>query len=372
VAQVEIKKRDAATQAKFEGAATTLKEADGWTNPSGEKILRADLVLEGGGVKGIGLAGAYLTLVEAGYSFARVAGTSAGAIASTLIVALDRAGKQPAELATILGNIDYSEFEHKNLLSKLAGSVGAAAHLLLDMGLYNGDYLSEWLTPILEDLHVTTFGHLVFDPVAEGLSPAPGHNSRLLIHASDITRRQLLRMPWDYSCYGIDIASYSLVEAVRASMSIPFFFVPVKLKTNAVAKSADCDEWPGGHVTLVDGGMLSNYPVDCFDTDDVVRAPWPTIGVKLSAREVKMPPDRAADNTLGEAIDCLSTMMSEWDRGHFDQVAAKRTVFVDCGSITATDFNLTAADQQTLFDSGRQAATDFVITCAGLGGVPRP
>jgi NTE family protein len=36
----------------------------------------ADLVLEGGGVKGIALAGAVLRLSEAGYVFPRIAGTS--------------------------------------------------------------------------------------------------------------------------------------------------------------------------------------------------------------------------------------------------------------------------------------------------------
>ena len=51
-----------------------------------------DLVLEGGGVKGIGLVGAVLTLGDAGYRFPRVAGTSAGAITAALIAALQRAG----------------------------------------------------------------------------------------------------------------------------------------------------------------------------------------------------------------------------------------------------------------------------------------
>ena len=53
---------------------------------------RADLVLEGGGVKGIGLAGAVLALDQAGYRFQRVAGTSAGAIAAAIIAALNKAG----------------------------------------------------------------------------------------------------------------------------------------------------------------------------------------------------------------------------------------------------------------------------------------
>ena len=37
----------------------------------------SDLVLEGGGVKGIGLVGAVLTLYDAGFVFPRIAGTSA-------------------------------------------------------------------------------------------------------------------------------------------------------------------------------------------------------------------------------------------------------------------------------------------------------
>ena len=39
-----------------------------------------NLVLEGGGVKGIGLVGAISVLEEHGFTFVRVAGTSAGAI----------------------------------------------------------------------------------------------------------------------------------------------------------------------------------------------------------------------------------------------------------------------------------------------------
>jgi len=42
--------------------------------------MDADLVLEGGGVKGIGLVGAYSALCDADYTFHRIAGSSAGAI----------------------------------------------------------------------------------------------------------------------------------------------------------------------------------------------------------------------------------------------------------------------------------------------------
>ena len=85
-----------------------------------------------------------------------------------------------------------------------------------------------------------------------------------------------------------------------------------------------------------------------------------------------MGPDRPSGNTVGEAIDCLRTMISEWDRYHLDAVTAGSTVFVDSGAITATDFGLTAQDQQQLFDSGCLAATQFLIARAAALGDSRP
>ena len=56
------------------------------------QAVDADLILEGGGVKGIALVGSYTALSEAGYDFHRIAGTSAGAIVGALIAA----GMSPA------------------------------------------------------------------------------------------------------------------------------------------------------------------------------------------------------------------------------------------------------------------------------------
>ena len=50
-----------------------------------------DLVLEGGGVKGIALVGAISVLEDAGLTFPRVAGSSAGAIVGGLVAADMRA-----------------------------------------------------------------------------------------------------------------------------------------------------------------------------------------------------------------------------------------------------------------------------------------
>ncbi|HTU96649.1 MAG TPA: patatin-like phospholipase family protein, partial [Solirubrobacteraceae bacterium] len=83
--------REAGLQQRFEAAAAALLDSDGWSD-GGPQELVADLALEGGGVKGIGIVGAVSALAEAGYRFQRVAGTSAGAIAAALIAAISQRG----------------------------------------------------------------------------------------------------------------------------------------------------------------------------------------------------------------------------------------------------------------------------------------
>ncbi|HEV3266156.1 MAG TPA: patatin-like phospholipase family protein [Acidimicrobiales bacterium] len=352
-------------QQAFDQAKVVLKQHDTYVDPvTGVGSMPADLVLEGGGVKGIGLVGAMLVLDEAGYRFPRIAGTSSGAIAASLAAAIQQAGRSLSLLRQYLGTVDYLRFEDKSLIRRLTGGLGSAAHLLLDMGLFSGDYLVEWLSPILADLGVTSFGQLEIPPGEDpGASIPEGQRYRLLVLASDITRRTLVRMPWDYPIYGLPAGEQSIVAAVRASMSIPFFFEPVRMKTKP-STSPEYGDWPGGTVTLVDGGMLSNFPLQSFDRADQAPSRWPTFGIKLSARQIQMSADRPAANTVGEAIDCLRTMITEWDRYHLDTEAARSTIFVDCGTINSTDFGLTLQDQQQLFDSGCRAATQFLVARA--------
>ena len=59
-------------------------------------LMYADLVCKGGGVKGIALLGAIYYLEEKGYTFQNFAGTSAGAIVSSLL-AVGYTGKELKE-----------------------------------------------------------------------------------------------------------------------------------------------------------------------------------------------------------------------------------------------------------------------------------
>ena len=184
--------------------------------------MDADLVLEGGGVKGIALVGAYTALSEAGYNVHRIAGTSAGAIVGALIAA----GMTSGDLKRVMREIDYGRFEDKGFLDHL-GLVGKGASLLFEKGIYEGSYLRAFMNDQLNALGVETFADLRIDD--PGASPTDAKAYRLVVMTSDVTRARLVRLPWDYEQYGLDPDEQRVADAVRASMSIPFFYEPVRL-----------------------------------------------------------------------------------------------------------------------------------------------
>jgi len=89
--------------------------------------------------------------------------------------------------------------------------------------------------------------------------------------ATDVTNGRLLRLPWDYSLFHLDPDEQVVADAVRMSLSIPFYFTPCTLTDPVVGTTA----------TIVDGGVLSNFPIEIFDRTDGQRSRWPTFGVRL-------------------------------------------------------------------------------------------
>jgi NTE family protein len=308
---------------------------------------QADLVLEGGGVKGLGLVGATLALSEAGYDFQRVAGASAGAIVATLIAALDAAKRPIAELEEILSTIDYTKFAPGGMIEDVAKELRLFRH----EGLYNGDYLVKWLGGQLEKLNITTFRQLA---IVDDSLPAERRYS-LVVLVSDLTRGKSVRLPWDYAEYGLAAGDQLLVSAVRASMSIPFFFTPVHI--DARPTEVDGEMLPAQTCTWVDGGMLDNFPIDVF-ASDTPPGRWPTIGVKLSARGVA--PPRECGSDVQEAMACLATLLDNADRCYITPADAQRTIFVDHGDVRTTEFSITPQQQQMLLANGRAAAEAFL------------
>jgi NTE family protein len=148
-----------------------------------------------------------------------------------------------------------------------------------------------------------------------------------------------------------------IAEAVRMSMSIPLFFEPV------VHKGPD-----GTRHVIVDGGMLSNFPVWLFDCRD--RDPrWPTFGLLLVEPEPRKPIGHrlrgedygARRGSLLEYLRGLAqTLMEAHDRLYLDKATFARTIPIPTLGIGTTEFEITRERVRELYDSGHRAASDFL------------
>ena len=310
-------------------------------------MKKVDLVLEGGGVKNIALLGAVTVLAEAGYTFPRVAGTSGGAIIAAGIAAYQKAGRDLGPLLDVSLRVDNSRFLEWRRRGRFLGPASGAVDLVRRGGLHSGDYLYDFLCPALEEVGVRTFGDLRIDDDPES-SLAEHQRYSLVVHVADLTHQVLVRLPWDYSLYGLDADEQSVADAVRASMSIPFFFRPVNLETDH------------GVATLVDGGLLVNYPITVFDRTDGRPARWPTWGIKVSTS----PPhgeDRPVHTALRLGLRCLATITGDWYRSSFGaDTAGRRTIQVDTSDVPSTQFDVDNAARLRLFENGRAAAAAFL------------
>lgn len=297
---------------------------------------KLDAVFEGGGVKGTGLVGAVAVTEEKGYSFENVAGTSAGAIVAAFVAA----GYTAAEMKEIMLGVDYNEFRDKGVVDRVP-VIGPILSLGFEKGIYEGDFFEHWLEELITAKGVETFGDLVMEEYGED----PRYRYKLNVIAADITNGKLLILPRDIERYGIQSDRLKVARAVRMSMSIPFFFEPVTLQDAA-----------GDTSYIVDGGVLSNYPVWLFDADTEDPA-WPTFGYKL------VEPDEGAPHSIRGPISMLAslfaTMMEAHDARYIQDANFARTIPIRTLGVRTTEFDLPVDRKEALYQSGRDAAEGF-------------
>jgi NTE family protein len=272
-----------------------------------------------------------------------------GAIAAALIAA----GYTPEELRREILGLDYRQFEDEGWEDKLP-VIDRTASILLDLGIYEGKRFHTWIAGKLEAKGVRTFADLVRDPEEEQLR----YRYKLQVIVSDVTERALLVLPRDAGKLGLEPDELPVADAIRMSMSIPIFFEPVRHQNPKTGQE---------HV-LVDGGMLSNFPVWLFDVRDGVPD-WPTFGLLLVEPKPREhlgkriePPKR--DRGVSALIDYLKslaqTMMAAHDRLYLEQADFARTIPIPTLGVGTTEFNLSPDRAEALYQSGVKAAEEFL------------
>jgi NTE family protein len=306
-------------------------------------LLKCDAVFEGGGVKGIGLVGAVAVTEATGYEFVNVAGTSAGAI----IAALVAAGYRAAELREIMATLDYAKFKDSGWVDRIPG-LGKAISLGVEKGIYEGTYFEDWMRQQLLKKGKRTFRDLLM----EDFKDSDRYRYKLRVVASDISRGKMLVLPQDIRDFGIEPDDLDIAHAVRMSMSIPFFFEPVTMTLPSKEQ-----------VYIVDGGVLSNFPIQLFD-DGTTNPPWPTFGYLLVEEDPSRPVTvrHEVRGPLSMFAALFATMMEAHDRMYIDNGAFARTVPIPTKGVTATEFDLSKERAEMLYESGRAAAEAFFAT----------
>jgi len=312
-----------------------------------------DAVFEGGGVKGTAFLGALRCFADVGIQFRKVAGTSAGAITAAMIAA----GFSVDQLEKIIGLLDYegeflsektSWLIHNGSPSDDLKNFGCLMGRLLlarEDGQYSSNPFKRWLEQHLKDT-LPTFSQFS-DTNQANLKWYQKRDLQVVV--SDISRKEMQVLPKDLSRYGYDAETFPVAEAVRLSMSIPLFFEPGLLKDS----------------TIVDGGILSNFPLWIYDAKPNQEPCCPTFGFRLVEKDPDPEPIKGA---LGIMQAMFATMQVARDSHHIRENDQGRVINIpttvhvghEIKQISATQFDLTTEDKQQLYLSGYKAAKAFL------------
>jgi NTE family protein len=347
----------------------------------GEGHQYVDLVMEGGGVLGIALVGFTYVLEKMGIRFAML---------------LSAMGKVNEEKTTgtigILANMDLAGFvdgdddtrDFIKAVREEAGTVkliwkGAQVvdNVLEKFGLNPGAAFHAWMKAELEKMGIKTLADLrnqwtltpgkgpLLQRAGGPVSDKDGQGGLSLVTA-EITTESKVLFPAMARLFWSNPESVNPADFVRASMSIPLFFEPFRVKDLPQTHTTRQD-WtddtgykgePPRHAVFLDGGIMSNFPIDVFHEPDHVPLA-PTFGVKLgvdreSPREVKRP---------GEFF--LALVDTARHTHDFDFIKknpdfCRLVSYIPTNEKNWLNFNLKPGEKVELFRSGALEAAKFL------------
>ncbi|MBR9998945.1 MAG: patatin-like phospholipase family protein [Cyclobacteriaceae bacterium] len=360
-----------------------------------------DLVQEGGGVLGIALVGYTWMLERLGIRFFHVAGTSAGAINTLLMAGLGPIDQAKSEmLLTILAQknlfdlvdgdptlkkitqklIDGTPF--KKLILKLLFNIRKIKQaLFFDFGLNPGKDFEKWIDQILKEgsSEIGTLEQLISlrsskhfpDKLINRITGKQIGDSmaKIAIITADITTRTKVVFPDMAHLYFKDHINMKPCQLVRASMSVPLFFMPFAADDIPDAGTSGHPEWIRwalytGKVppsaSFVDGGLISNFPIDVFHLPGSGIPRKPTFGVRLSTFRESF---ELVDDLSSYLGGLIATMRHDSDNEFLRKNPDfnRLITFINADQLVNwLNFNLSDEEKLLLFRKGAESAFSFV------------
>ena len=351
-----------------------------------------DLVMEGGGVLGIALVGYTYVLEQMGIRFLGIGGTSAGAINALLVASLNPPAEPKSEkMIDLLANTDLSSFvdgdkdvkrlikvatESPGMLKLGTRAVQVVDSLREDLGLNPGLKFHQWLSDALKEEGITTARRLQkrLEDLPKSLRVRKGDKlsvkeaaPRLALVAADISTETKVEFPKMAAMYWYDPEIINPADYVRASMSIPFFFHPFVIEDVPRGKKAsqvwqELAHYDGPipeQCVLVDGGVMSNFPIDLFHSPDQVPIA-PTFGAKLGTNERQVL-DASGPLSLAGAVFSSASHCLDYDFVARNPDYRELVTWIDTRDHHWLAFDMKPKDKIDLFYQGALAAQQFLI-----------
>lgn len=318
-----------------------------------------NLVLEGGGIRGLAYAGAIKVLEEKNIlkNIENVAGTSAGAI-SALMIALNYSSE---EIDSILYSLKIQRFnDGKNIFSKIR-------RVKKEYGIFKGDSFEKWISTLLQNK--TRHSDLTFSQLHRLHITNPDFRDVFCV-GTNVGKQKLQIFSWQYT------PDMQIKTAIHISMCIPVYFKPVAVDSNW--KEVSIKKTKSTYDLYVDGGMLCNYPVNIFDTCanggnpllcDDVKYNYQTLGLKLESSEQidqfnKNNTDIASYKitSVNDYVVALINLMTETLNRKTPGLKNEtgRTVYISYNDIFGKPRKVSAATKKILFDNGVAAMEKFL------------
>jgi NTE family protein len=323
-----------------------------------------NLVMEGGGIRGIAYGGALQELEQRGVlaGIRRVGGTSAGAIQAALLAV----GYSAQEIIDVVNATPVQRLNDGRFIF-----FGGTHRLITQYGWYRGDEFATYLSELVA--RKTQKPNLTLAELHQLAQAQPGRFRDLYTTGTNLTQQRVQVFSHETT------PAMRVADAVRISMSIPLYFRAVLL--DAQNNVITGDPAPGQPTqVLVDGGLLANYPVDLFDYPRYLPAGFTgpadargriynpeTLGLRLDRAE-QIPLDTAPTGRqqlapyniqdFNSYLAALYTVALE-NLNPVQPADQGRTINIDFLNFSPKIKRISDAQKKQLMDSGRKGVQAF-------------
>ncbi len=325
-----------------------------------KKYNYKNLILEGGGVRGLAYAGVFSVLQEKGIlqQIEKVGGSSAGSIAGMLI----SIGYTANEIDSMMTDLPIQKFNDGK-----GGLVGKYKRFKNYFGIYKGGTFEKWLQQLIK--YKTGNPLLTFEQLHQLRLTNPLYKD-FFCTGTNLSKQQLEIFSYTHT------PQMPIALAVRISGGVPLYFEPVALDNNLKKiKRSDTLSFVNYYV---DGGMLCNYPISMFDTCDnsninpllcdKLKFNAQTIGIKLERPQqidsinnnsIKIPSYQI--NKYTDYLSAFANLLMETLSRKYPGLENERgrTIYVSQGNISSRVKKTKQQDKLLLYSNGVTAANYF-------------